>query len=76
MATERTIRRATKHDLPAIVQLLAQDKLGAQREQYQDPLPASYTKAFHAIAEDANQELVVMVGQADEVIATLQLSFI
>lgn len=69
------IRRATKEDIPAIVEMLANDKLGSQREKFQDPLPDSYWVAFEQIDADPNQELVVMEN-AGTVVGTLQLSFL
>ena len=68
-------RSATRIDVAAIVRLLADDKLGQQREDYRDPLPEAYYEAFNRIDQDPNQELMV-VELAEEVIGTLQLSFI
>ena len=74
-ATEPTLRRATTQDLPAIVRLLADDPLGARRERYRLPLPASYQAAFDAIDRDPNQELcVACLGES--VVGVLQLTFI
>jgi GNAT superfamily N-acetyltransferase len=70
-----TYRLATEADLVGLVQLLADDELGATREQFSQPLPAAYTRAFHALAADAQQELTV-VERAGELVATFQLSFI
>lgn len=69
-------RKATRSDVPYIVQMLAHDKLGSQREDYRDPLPELYYEAFSAIDRDENQELTVIENEAGEVIGTLQLSFI
>lgn len=71
-----TIRKATSADLSAIVALLANDPLGQKREDFRDPLPDSYIKAFQVIAADPHQELMVMEGPDGQVIGTLQLSFI
>ena len=71
-----TIRAATQNDISAIVQMLANDKLGSLREQFQDPLPHSYLEAFAQIEGDANQELVVMEDDSGMVVGTLQLSFL
>lgn len=68
-------RKATKADVPFIVQMLANDKLGKLREDYQEPLPEKYYAAFENINADQNQELIV-VEKDGEVIGTLQLSFI
>ncbi len=75
MTNDLVFRRAAKKDVIFIVQMLADDKLGALREQFEDPLPDSYYRAFGAIDGDPNQELMV-VERASEIIGTLQLSFI
>ncbi|MHB1108045.1 MAG: GNAT family N-acetyltransferase [Lutibacter sp.] len=68
-------RKATKNDLPFIVKLMAYDKLGKLRENYQEPLPETYYDAFEIINSDSNQEL--MVAENDkEILATFQLTFI
>ncbi|HEX8970668.1 GNAT family N-acetyltransferase [Oryzihumus sp.] len=69
---EATIRRATAADLPAIVGLLADDVLGAQREQPGDP---AYAQAFEAIVADPRQWLMV-ADRDGEVVGTLQLTVI
>ncbi len=69
------IRPAEADDLPAIVGLLADDPLGATREDCADPLPDSYTAAFAAIAADPRNELVVAV-RGNAVVGCLQLTFI
>lgn len=71
-----SIRPAEKEDVPAIVSMLADDKLGKTREDFRDPLPEVYYKAHLKISEDPNQELMVVVDDADKVIGTLQLSLI
>jgi len=70
--TTPTIRRATAEDVPAIVDLLADDELGKTREAPGDPC---YAEAFAAIAADANQFLAV-VDDGGEVVGCLQLSFV
>jgi ribosomal protein S18 acetylase RimI-like enzyme len=67
-------RPATINDLPAIVRMLADDFLGSTREQYEDPLPESYIKAFSEIRADPNNELIV-AEKDREVIGMLQLTF-
>lgn len=69
------IRSATADDVSAIVAMLANDKLGQIREDYREPLPDSYLKAFARIAADSNQHLVVLENE-EQVIGTLQLTFI
>lgn len=68
-------RIATTVDLPAIVAMLADDELGAQRERYQTPLPQAYYSAFEAIAGNPNQELIV-ADLDGKVVGTLQLSYL
>ena len=68
-------RLATRDDLPSIVRLLADDDLGSQREQYEDPLPESYYSAFEQIHRDPNHELIV-AERDGEVIGTLHLIFL
>jgi ribosomal protein S18 acetylase RimI-like enzyme len=69
------MRSATRADLVAIVRLLANDELGSQREQVAEPLPAGYERAFVAISEDPNNELIV-AEQAGVVVGTMQLTVI
>lgn len=75
-SSDLTFRHATHQDLPAIVALLANDALGAKRENHVLPLPASYEAAFAAIDQDPNNELVV-VDTADQAVAgVLQLTLV
>jgi GNAT superfamily N-acetyltransferase len=68
-------RLATRSDVPAIVRLLAEDDLGAQRERYETPLPQAYYEAFEAIQANPDQELIV-ADLDGEVIGTLQLMYL
>ncbi|MGW2691731.1 N-acetyltransferase family protein [Streptomyces sp. NPDC001296] len=67
------IRRAAVEDVPAIVALLADDPLGAQRESPDDLTP--YLAALDRIAVDPNQHLMVAVRD-ERIIGTLQLTII
>ncbi|MFE1308185.1 GNAT family N-acetyltransferase [Streptomyces sp. NPDC058755] len=67
------IRRATADDLPAIVAMLADDPLGAQRESPDDLTP--YLAALDRLNTDPNQQLVV-AGREGRVIGTLQLTLV
>lgn len=69
-------RKAERKDVPAIVAMIADDKLGALRERFEDPLPDSYYRAFNRIYEDPHQELVVVEGDGGNVIGTMQLSYL
>ncbi|WP_411109411.1 GNAT family N-acetyltransferase [Streptomyces sp. c-19] len=67
------IRPATTGDLEAIVAMLADDPLGAQRESPDDLGP--YLSAFERLASDPNQQVVV-AAREDKVVGTLQLTII
>ena len=68
-------RPASLADLPAIIELLADDDLGRQREEIGPPPSPKYESAFHAIAQDANQ-LLAVAERDGEVVGCLQLTFI
>ncbi|MEU5657854.1 GNAT family N-acetyltransferase [Streptomyces sp. NPDC047737] len=67
------IRPAALTDIPAIVAMLADDPLGAQRESLDDLAP--YDAAFRRLAGDPNQHLVVAVRET-RVVGTLQLTIV
>ncbi|MFJ4500758.1 GNAT family N-acetyltransferase [Streptomyces sp. NPDC088864] len=71
--TDLDIRRATADDLAAIVALLADDPLGAQRESPDDLAP--YRTALRRLTHDPHQHLMVAVRQ-ERVVGTLQLTVI
>ena len=68
-------RAATREDLPAIVDLLADDDLGSTREDTSQPLNPAYVDAFAALDDDPNQLLAVAVVDG-HIVGCLQLSFI
>lgn len=72
---EIEFRMATADDLERIVEMLADDKLGSQRERFEIPLPNSYYLAFAAIDKDPNNELVVACLNG-EIVGVQQLTFI
>ncbi len=76
MSQSMKFREATKKDVPFIIRLLANDKLGQSREKYEDPLPNEYFVAFERIRAASNQELIVVEDGKGEIAGTLQLSFI
>ena len=67
------IRPATADDVTAIVAMLADDPLGAQRESPDDLAP--YLAALERLASDPNQHPVVAVREG-RVVGTLQLTVI
>jgi GNAT superfamily N-acetyltransferase len=75
VSNKLSFRIAVRNDVPEIVRLLADDALGAKRERYELPLPASYLAAFDAIAADPNNELVVACLDG-RIAGVLQLTYI
>ncbi|MFE4330205.1 MULTISPECIES: GNAT family N-acetyltransferase [unclassified Streptomyces] len=67
------IRPAALADIPAIVAMLADDPLGAERESPDDLTP--YRAAFRRLADDPDQHVVVAVREG-RVVGTLQLTVI
>lgn len=67
------VRVADVDDIPAIVDMLADDPLGATRENPGDL--SAYRAAFEAIDTDHNQYLVVAVDDSG-VVGTAQLSIV
>ena len=69
-------RDVKKDDIPNVVKMLADDKLGSIRENYKLPLPKSYYDAFQNILQDKNQELIILENFNKDIIGTFQLTFI
>ncbi|MEU5074963.1 GNAT family N-acetyltransferase [Streptomyces asoensis] len=67
------IRAAVPDDIPAVVAMLADDPLGAQRESPDDLGP--YLAALERLSADPNQRLVVAVREG-RVVGTLQLTIV
>ena len=67
------IRAATREDVPAMVAMLADDPLGAVREDPADT--QTYAEAYDRVAADPAQRLVV-AERDGRVVGTLQLSVI
>ena len=66
------IRPAKRSDVPEIIGLIANDPLGAKRENFQDPLPDTYYEAFEIIECDPHQELMVFEGANQKVVGVFQ----
>ena len=75
MAEPIEIRPAARAEVPVIVALLADDPIGAGREQNSDPLRDAYFEAFDDIAaQPGNVMLVAEAGGA--IVGCLQLTII
>lgn len=73
MTAKIVLRKATREEVPVIVQMLADDGLGRGREQIEDIQP--YYKAYDELARDPNN-LILVAESGDEIVGTLQLTFI
>ena len=67
-------RDATEADLPAVVRLLADDRLGAGRERNEPPLPDSYARGFRAMLAQGGR--LILAEQGGAVVGCLQLNVI
>jgi ribosomal protein S18 acetylase RimI-like enzyme len=68
-------RAANEADLPALVNMLADDTLGSKREDASPPVNPLYISAFNSIVSDPNNELVVVENDGN-LVGMLQLTFI
>ena len=73
MQSDITIREARADDVPAIAAMLADDPLGATREDAADL--AAYRRAFDAVAAQSGNSMLV-AEHAGSVIGCLQLTII
>lgn len=71
--TDVRFRQATIEDIQAVVDMLADDALGATRETPDDLTP--YRDAFAAIDADPHQLLIVCEG-GGQAVGTMQITFI
>ena len=75
MSDDIQFRPATRADIPDIVRMLADDKLGRERERFEDPLPDAYHAAFDRIEASTGNDLVVAVRDG-RVVGSMQLTWI
>jgi ribosomal protein S18 acetylase RimI-like enzyme len=68
-------REVNEGDVKELVNMLADDELGATREDQSIPLNQRYTDAYHSIANDPNNELTVVESDGN-IVGMLQLTFI
>ncbi|MHC6592675.1 GNAT family N-acetyltransferase [Arthrobacter sp. C152] len=74
---EFTLRRASSGDLAALMLLLADDPISAARGDIaQDSDADAYRSALTAIVADPSNELLMVVDETGEAIATMQLTLI
>ena len=71
--TQLTYRKAKIDDLPIIIDLLINDKLGSGRETLDDAAQKKYLDAFQLIDSDPNQYLMI-VESNNEIIGTCHLT--
>ncbi|WP_374575031.1 GNAT family N-acetyltransferase [Phenylobacterium sp.] len=69
------IRQARREDVPAIVAMLADDPLGAGREDVSPAALPAYQAAFDRIAADA-RNLLMVAEDGGAVVGCFQLTFI
>ena len=75
-ARRLVLRRAVAADVPVIVELLADDQLGAKRDGLAGPDGLEpYLRAFSAIDSDP-AHLLVVADEDGTVVGTMQLSFL
>lgn len=75
MSTSLSFRPARSEDVAAIVRMLAEDRIAAERERPDDPIPSSYYEAFEDIDRDPSNELIV-AEQDGRVVGAFQLTVI
>jgi len=68
-------REAEEYEVPILVRMFADDKLGSKREDISEPINKSYVSAFNQIKSDPNNELIVAIHE-NEIIGMMQLTYI
>ena len=68
-------RKAIKNDITNLINLLADDELGSNREDISLPTNQRYIDAFQSIEKDPNNELTVVECDGN-LVGMLQLTFI
>jgi len=68
-------REAKQSDVRQLVEMLGDDKLGAQREDISATLNPAYLTAFASIEKDPNNELIIVESDG-QTVGMLQLTFI
>ena len=73
MSSQLGHRKATIHDLRAIITLLIEDELGQTREHLKSTIDQNYIDAFHRIDADPNQYLMI-VSSGKDIVGTCHLT--
>ncbi|MEB8432534.1 GNAT family N-acetyltransferase [Cocleimonas sp. KMM 6892] len=72
-------RNAEEGDLSKLIEMLADDQLGAHREDSSTPVNQAYIDALKVISDDPNNELIVAERSEDSdtyIVGMLQLTYI
>lgn len=70
------LRRAVESDVVPIIELMSNDPIRAAENSAASADRAAYLAAFRAIESDPAQLLIVVVDDAEKVVATMQLTLI
>lgn len=70
-----TYREAEQKDLETLVNMLANDTLGATREDTSKPLNDGYISAFKEIEKDPNNQLIIAELES-KIVGMFQITFI
>jgi GNAT superfamily N-acetyltransferase len=68
-------REAIESDIPFLIEMLADDELGRQREDVSLPPNQNYLLAFNKINQDPNNQLMVVESEHN-IVGMMQLTFI
>ena len=68
-------RVASIDDLPKIIQMLADDRLGQKREHYSEPLSEKYLTAFEEIEKDKNNQ-IILACYNEKIVGFFQITYI
>jgi GNAT superfamily N-acetyltransferase len=68
-------REPKEHELLLLIEMFADDKLGAKREDVSTPINKQYISAFNQIQVDPNNEIIVAILN-DKFIGMMQLTYI
>lgn len=69
-------RTARQEDLVEMIEMLANDPLGSQREEFSNPLKSCYVDAFSQIEADPNNEVIVVTDDDERLLGFLQITYI